>query len=294
MNFRKLGKMLVGLIITLLQVDLALAQAPETEVYLFDLEIRGNIITISNPQNISQNPGYDNQPNFLPNGSGFLYSSVSNEQTEVVYYEIATGKKKTMTQSEGSEYSPTITPDQKYFSTIILEKDGTQLLWKYPLSPGKPQLLVPDLKIGYHCWFDSNTIISFVLGDPVTLQVCDLKTGKNKVVAENIGRSLHKIPQTEKISFVHKENETKWIIKTFDLQTGEIKALIQTLPGSEDMAWTPNGTMLMGQKNRLYKWDPQIDKEWVEINSITNYGLSDITRLAVSPNADRLAMVVSE
>jgi len=294
MNFRELGKMLVGLTVTLLQVALSLAQAPETEVYLFDLEIRDNTITISNPRNISQNPGYDNQPNFLHDGSGFLYSSVSNEQSDITHYEIATGKKRTLTQSEGSEYSPTITPDQKYFSTIILEKDGTQLLWKYPLSPGKPQLLVPDLKIGYHCWFDSNTIISFVLGDPVTLQVCDLKTGKNKVVAENIGRSLHKIPQTEIISFVQKESETTWMIKTFDPQTGEIKGLMQTLPGSEDMAWTPNGAILMGQQNRLYKWNPQIDQEWVEITSMPGYGLGDITRLAVSPKADRLAIVVLE
>ena len=94
MNFRELGKMLVGLTVTLLQVALSLAQAPETEVYLFDLEIRDNTITISNPRNISQNPGYDNQPNFLHDGSGFLYSSVSNEQSDITHYEIATGEKR--------------------------------------------------------------------------------------------------------------------------------------------------------------------------------------------------------
>jgi len=293
MKIRKLGKLFVGLAVTL-QVDLAPAQAPETEVYLFDLKMEGVNINISNPQNISQNTGYDNQPYFLPDGSAILFSSLSNEQTDVVQYEIATKEKKLLTQSNGSEYSPTVTPDQKYFSTIILEKDGTQLLWKYPLSPGEPQLVVPELKIGYHCWFDSNTIISFVLGEPATLQVSDLKTGKNTVVVENIGRSLHKIPQTEKISFVQKESETRWVIKTFDPQTGEIKDLIQTLPGSEDISWTPNGTILMGQQNRLYKWNPQVDQHWVEIISMPGYGLGNITRLAVSPKADKLAIVVSE
>jgi hypothetical protein len=36
----------------------------ETEVYLFDLDMSNGKPVLSNPKNISNNPGYDNQPSF--------------------------------------------------------------------------------------------------------------------------------------------------------------------------------------------------------------------------------------
>ena len=59
-----------------------------TEIYLFDLIQNDSIFNIENPINISENVGYDNQPSFLLDGSGILFSSTRNGQTDIVLYNL--------------------------------------------------------------------------------------------------------------------------------------------------------------------------------------------------------------
>ena len=61
-------------------------------------------------------------------------------------------------------------------------------------------------------------------------------------------------------------------------------------PG-EDYAWTPDGKLLMGQGAKLFVWDPTLGGDWREIADLGSAGIGGITRLAVSPLGDRLALV---
>ena len=272
-----------------------LAQAPGTEVILFDLETIGTGFKISNPINISLNKGYDNQPYFLPDGSGLLYSSaVEDGNTEIILYKLDNKEKKQLTRTPGSEYSPTVTPDRKYFTSILLEKDGTQLLWKYNIETGKAEIAVEGLKIGYHCWYDRSTIVSFVLGDTITMQISNLTNGKNKIVTKNIRRSLHKIPLQEKISFIQQESDGIWMIKWLNPETGESGNIVQSLNNSQDMAWSPTGGIIMGQENKLFFYKPESSNSWIEFADLEEYGYHGITRIAISPKANKVAVVVNE
>ncbi|HJM85855.1 MAG TPA: phosphoglycerate mutase family protein, partial [Candidatus Marinimicrobia bacterium] len=193
----------------------------------------------------------------------------------------------------GSEYSPLQIGSTQTFSAIRLEEDGTQLLYKYNMRNGKGEVLVPDLKIGYHSWIDRNRVLSFVLDDPPTLQLSYLIDGENRVLDSTIGRSLHPIPGKSLMSYVSKQKEP-WSINSIHPETGEIDFIMNTLDGSEDYAWTPSGTIIMGKEVKLYKFDPDRDSKWVEIGDLSNSGLSSITRLAVSPKGDKIAVVAAE
>ena len=272
-----------------------LAQAPGTEVILFDLETIGTGFKISNPINVSQNKGYDNQPYFLPDGSGLLYSSaVEDGNTEIILYKLDNKEKKQLTSTPGSEYSPTMTPDGKHFTSILLEKDGTQLLWKYNIETGTAQIAVEGLKIGYHCWYDRSTIVSFVLGDTITMQVSNLTNGKNKIVTKNIRRSLHKIPLQEKTSFIQQRSDGIWMIKWLNPATGESGDIVQSLNNSQDMAWSPTGDIIMGQENKLFFYKPESSNSWIEFADLEEYGYQGITRIAINPKANKIAVVVNE
>ena len=65
---------------------------------------------------------------------------------------------------------------------------------------------------------------------------------------------------------------------------------VQTLEGSEDYAWTPDGSILMARDSKLFKWQPQKDQNWVEIADFKKAGLTAITRIAISPTGSRLAL----
>lgn len=267
---------------------------PAADIYLIDIKTRGAKIELGKPLQMTEWRGYDNQPMFWPDGKSLFYTSIRDDgQADIYQYKIAENAITNVTKTFESEYSATPTPDGKFFSVIRVERDSTQRLWKFPRAGGgEPTLVFENVKpVGYHAWGDANTVVMFVLGNPPTLQLGDTRTGKAELIEKNIGRSLHKIPKHEAISFVHKVSEHEWLIKQLDLKTRTITTLVKTLAGSEDYAWTPHGVLLMGKEAKLYQCDLKNGTDWHEVVDFSSIGLRSITRLAISPKGDRLAIV---
>src|SRR6266849_4439175 len=196
-----------------------------------------------------------------------------------------------ITNWAGYNNQPSFMPDGKSISVVRVEADGTQRLWKFPLAGGAPSLVLENIKpVGYHLWVDENTLALFVLGKPNTLQLVDLRSGKAEVIAENPGRILRRVPHENKFSFVHKVSDQEWLIKTFDLKTRSIETFIKTFPGVEDYAWTPAGVLLMANGSKVFA-RKKSDWAWAELADFGNAGLKNITRIAVSPKGDRIAVV---
>ena len=155
-----------------------------------------------------------------------------------------------------------------------------------------PSLILEKIKpVGYHLWIDDHTLALFILGKPNTLQIVDTRTEKAETIAENPGRILRRMPHQNKFSFVHKISDQHWEIKAYDLRTRTSASLIATLPGVEDYAWLPDGTLLMGKDSKLFAVVPLIGKSWSEIADFSAAGLKGITRIAVSPKGDKIAIV---
>lgn len=269
---------------------------PATDIFLVELTERDGSVKIGKPVNITARDGYDNQPYFMSDGRSVFYTSIREDaQADTYRYSIADGSTSRVIQTTESEYSPTVTPDGKFFSVIRVEKDSTQRLWKFPVGGGEPSLVLESIKpVGYHVWIDDKTLALFILGNPNTLQIVEVGTEKAETVATNIGRSLHRRPRQEKINFVHKLSDQNWMIEEMDIRTRKITSLIKTLPASEDFVWTPSGTLLMAKEAKLYSWNPEKDKDWREVGDFSGLGIKSITRLAVSPAGDRLAMVAAK
>ncbi len=268
------------------------SQTP-TEVYLFELSKVNGHYSLTNPINISNNPGYDNQPSFMKNGRQVLFASTRNQQTDIVSYNIRTKKKKWLTNTEGGEYSPLQIRSSNTFSAIRLDPDGYQRLYSYSMYSGKSTELVKDLKIGYHGWVGRDELVSFVLGEPFTLQHSNIKTGVNTILDDTIGRTILKLPKSNQVAYISKK-QTPWTVNTVDLESGEIETMIHTLDESEDFAVTHSGVLIMGKGSALYNFDPYNHQDWVKIADLSDYGLDGITRLAISPKADKIVIVLEE
>lgn len=157
--------------------------------------------------------------------------------------------------------------------------------WRTAAYFGKNQ------SVGYHAWGDEYTLGLFVLGNPPTFQLVNTQTGDGKILAEGVGRSMHKIPGQHAISFTTKPNDKIWWINRLGLDSQQITRLTQTLPGSEDYAWLPDGSMLMGSGSKLYRWQAESPNEWQLLADFSADSLHDITRIAVSPDGQYLAVV---
>ena len=281
--------------------SLAAQAPPSTDVYLAELRARGprDRVEITAPVNVTHRTGYDNQPFFTPDGRGFLYTSVTDGQADIWRYDIAAGRSVPVTTTPESEYSATPLPDGSGFSVVRVEADSTQRLWRFDWDGGHPALVLAGVKpVGYHAWGDGQTLALFVLGQPATLQVADLRTGTATPVAKDIGRGVQRIPGVDPpaISFVQKGTppDSAWVVAQLDLATRRIRTLVRTLPGVDQYAWTPGGVLLMAKGAKLYQWSPSRGPEWEEIADFSALGIDSITRLAVSRRGDRLALVAAD
>lgn len=266
------------------------AQAPPaTEIYLAPLTWAGPKVTVGRPVNITNNPGYDNQPQFLADSSGLLFSSNRDGvQTDIYRYDIALKKVVQVTSTSDNEYSPTLTPDGRTFTTV---RGAAQRLWRFTLDGVDAGLAwsVQGL-IGYHVWVSPTQIATFILGQPATLQLLDMRSGAAEVIEKGIGRSLLIRPQRGTVSFVHKPQGVPWQIKEYNPATKAVTVLTPTLEGSEDLAWTPDGAIVMGQKTKLFLWREGATG-WTEIADLGKQGVENITRLTVSRDGKWIAIV---
>ena len=263
-----------------------------TEVYLFDLMRKNENLQLSNPRNISENIGYDNQPSFSKDDQYLYYSSwTDNDQTDIIKYSLAGGTKINISRSEGSDYSPYQIPDGKSVSAVVLEKSGDQKLCRYKVKNGKMKVLVDSVVIGYYHWFDKSTVFAFLLGTPPFLYEINPKKETYVPITASVGRSIHRIPNKNEISFIDKSTEP-WSVKSYHPDLKSTKYLAPVVSdSSEDLAWTPDGNLLMGIGTVLYQWNGE---EWVAVESIERFDLTGITRLAVSHGGNKIALVVNE
>ncbi len=272
----------------------AAAQGPGgTEIYVARLTNRGGVPTLSEPVNITQRVGYDNQPSFSPDGSLVYYTSYRDGQADTYLYVLADRTTRQVTDTPESEYSPTVTPAGNRFSVVRVEQDSTQRLWTFALDGTDPQLLIPSVApVGYHTWLSEEIVALFVLGSPSTLQVLHALAGSPIWLADNVGRTLTRHPTTGDLTFLqHTDTDERWITVQ-ETESGAFRRLTQT-PTNEFFAWTPDGTLLSGDGARLLAFRPG-DAGWREIGDFASAGLAGITRIAVSPDGTLVAFVAAE
>jgi Tol biopolymer transport system component len=275
-----------------------------TDIYLIPLTAGLASMKDAKPLPVSTASGYDNQPNFSPDGARILFAANRDgKQIDIYTFDRSANRVTQLTQTAENENSPTFVPpgigDGGGFSVVRTEPDKTQRLWRFDASGGNPQIVLTDVKpVGYHAWVDASTVALFVLGPPATLRIADLKTGKAEIVAEGIGRSLHRVPGTRIVSFVQREASGEFWIKQIDVDSKKIEAIVKTpdVEGStdRDMAWLPDGrTILLSSGNRVLAWT-RGTTEWREVFDVAAHGLGTPSRLALSPKGDAVAIVVSE
>src|SRR5690606_7525662 len=154
-------------------------------------------------QNITNSPGYDNQPSFINKDQLVFSSQPENGANEIIMYNFVTGNFTNMTRTpDKSEFSPALTDCGQYISAVTVEEDSSQRLWLYPINMGEPELLYDDIMpVGYYAWHD-NIAAMYILGSPNRL-IYPYSKDEKTTLAENIGRSIQKRPKSNEITYLY-------------------------------------------------------------------------------------------
>lgn len=242
--------------------------------------------------NVTDREGYDNQPAFSLDGRSLWFTSIwEDDQADIYRIRLQSGVRQRMTFTRQSEYSPTPMPDGSGFSVVRVEDDGTQRLWGFSMDGRDAELLLPDIApVGYHVWLSERLVALFVVGEPNRLVLADLESGRRDTIATNVGRSLHRVPGQNALSFVQKDSDA-WTIDVFDVRTGATRTLTATLPGQEDFAWTPDGILLAADRDVIYSWSSDGGDWEIFLDFSRSPAIGTISRIAVSPRGEMIAFV---
>jgi hypothetical protein len=77
----------------------------------------------------------------------------------------------------------------------------------------------------------------------------------------------------------------------YDLAKKSVRRLGK-LPDSADyVVWTPRGALLTAAGSKIYRWN---DGAWVIAADLAQFGVQNISRLAISPAGDQIAFVAAD
>lgn len=264
--------------------------SPNPDIVVFDLSNDGKKFSISNPIIIANSTGYDNQPSFSRDGKTIFFTRMENGVANLWSWSFENQKTQPLTQSEFAEYSPTQIPfEPKSFSTVRVEKDGIQRLWKFSGDKGYSMIFDTIKPVGYHVW-DNKNIAMFILGEPQTLQVTNYDTKKVQIIDDNIGRCLQKRPVASQISYT-RLNEKLPRVYIYDFSEKK-KHYFATLPSEiEDYTWFSKNQIITSDGSNLFVLEDSTAKQWQKIYNLSSFKLTGISRLAISPDLTKLAIV---
>ena len=249
----KLIKPLLGLIaINALTLDIAQASMPKSQILLADLNTPHGIrVSI-----VSDKTSYNNQPHLTDTGLYYTREIISNDQsqTDIALYSLSSKQTSMVTNTPQSEYSPTLTPDGQHLSAIVVEDDGKQKLWQYPLAPELAASRIFDWiePVGYHAWGSNNDLVMFILGEPHTLQYTSVAAAKGEVVASDIGRTLIYNKAQAEFLFSHSKHGQHHLAR-FDPQTKQVTDILRLPNQVQDFILKDENTIAYAIKNRVYQ-----------------------------------------
>ncbi|MBI3509201.1 MAG: PD40 domain-containing protein [Bacteroidetes bacterium] len=281
--------------ILLLPFSELIAQMPETDIWVFDTYGEAALGTFTNGKNITNRPGYDNQPWFSSDEENIFWTSVRDSGETDIYCHNSNGTSR-VTSTNVSEYSPMFIPGTHFMTAVVVEQDSTQRLWSYDETKAdvvhpKTEILFPDLKgVAYYRWLDANTVFIADLPEPMTLYIGYLNSGKTIKVDESIGRSFGVYGD---IMFYTKTDTSGncWVtgLTNTGVHNDSLAPAIILPKGSQDFAIDKNGRIFSAQGTKLYSTMFNSGVWKLEHDFATN-GLHKITRIAISPYGDLIAL----
>jgi hypothetical protein len=269
------------------------------DLWVMDTEGKGGKLKIltETAKPLTNRPEYDNQPNFI-NDAELVFSAADEKGNhDIILYSFRTGNFTNLSRTaDRSEFSPTLTDCGQYVSAVVMEPDSTQHLWLYPINLEAPELLYDDIApVGYYDWYD-NKAAMFILGEPNRLVYARGK-GDLLEIDTHIGRSVKRRPKTSQISYLSMKSPKETLaglelpIRSYDIENGKSHVFGFGLAGSQDFIWLDHNYLLMAQGNGIYRKRTN-QSEWEFLGKITSDTHQNITRMAYSPDLNKLIIVM--
>ena len=268
--------------------------ALDTDIYVARADWEGASPRFFDLVNVTRRSGYDNQPNFLADGSGFIYTVINEDGlSDIWMYRLGAAGPERLTMTLTTEFMPKVMPAGGGFSSIRYE-EGFSRLWAFDLE-GRPErvILRDHLPFGYYTWLNDSQVAmvaSYSLGEDEhgELQIVDVGTESVRTVAADVGRCVAPLGDGALV-YVDKSEEP-WMVRGIDYYSGAEQFAFPGRPGMEDFAVAHDGSVLMAEGRQLFRRAPDMD-DWELVADWSGELEGPISRIAASRDGTSLAVV---
>ena len=279
--------------------SLLIAQVPDSDIWIFELGKTEKGIILKQGYNATNQPGYDNQPYFTPDSRFMLFTSIrGGVQSDIYKLDLRSRKISQVTQTEISEYSPSVTPDGKFVSVVVVETDSAQHLRKFiyvskdnkgTVKQQDEQLVGFNLdSVGYYAWLNTDTVLYYKLTQPHSLWIYTVSDSGDVFFADDPSRSFKLCGY--KSFFYHIKQNDKNQLRKYDWRIRQSLIITEHDVDTEDFVWNKSLGFLKSDFSKLMRWDAETAM-WLELAELNSFGIRKITRFAFSENGRWLAVV---
>ncbi|MBP9068452.1 MAG: PD40 domain-containing protein [Bacteroidia bacterium] len=266
------------------------AQLPESDLWLAELDTKlpGKVRTAVN---ITNRPGYDNQPSFSKNGKLIYFTSVREDKQADVYTCSVGSKKITqITKTKESEYSPNETEFGNYLSVLHVTMDSIQtvkLLDLKTFTVTNSNFSSFD-SAGYYHFLNADTVLYYKLTQPHSLRYFVNSTNADGFLGEHPCRTFKTVNRHSFMFGVKDSSSTRYFLYDVRLQKANLHASINSV--NEDMVWHPVHGLLVSHQATILKYDAAQQK-WNVLYDLSSFGIKKITRFCFDQKNKYLVVV---
>jgi len=272
------------------------SQMSETDIWLVNIVKKEGKYSYEKPLNITNRKGYDNQPSFTDENKGIYFVSDKVEnQTDIFIYNIKHKTINPVFQTRESEYSPTLTTDNKFITCVVVLTDSSQQLLNYDvenkLSAVEIAKGIPNTdSVGYFTWLNKDTVLYYKLTEPHSLRAWDITTNKDVWICDHPTRAFKKIGNTSQFIYGIKKDSTSVEFRIYNPTLRESKVYATYPSINQDFVWNNELGLIKSENSELLNYNP-LTKKWNLLFSFSNIGIKKITRFVFDSKNKRLAIV---
>jgi len=270
------------------------------DIWLYPLSFdeKQQIWSIEDGTAITNNQRYNNQPSFTLSSDALLFSSnKTGDYNDIYSYDIAQQTLSTITNTPmESEFSPT---DTRHGINYVIEQGVPhQSLWNKSKNKPRQRAINSLIPVGYFARHETlGTLLWARYAGSLYFEPKGETANEGHFVVANAGRSLHRIPNDNSFSYLHKQADGEAIIKRFNPVNTSHTSLVSLTGANQDYAWSHNNWLFNFKDNHLRTWQYQqkqnnLTAGWQVIANIAPpQGYHAASRLAISPNNQFIAIV---
>lgn len=266
-------------------------QLPDTDIWLIKLakdKTSGKRFP-ERAQNITNRPGYDNQPAFSPDGKLVYYVSIrEDKQADIYYFEVASGKITQLTHSKESEYSPTPTPDGSVLNVVMVEADSAQRIHYLDAKKGTDVKRLETDSVGYFTFLNKDTVIYYKLTEPHSLRYYVTATDEEKWLGNSPARTFRTLNR-HTIVYGLKDSAHVAFYK-YDFVIRKAVKICDYPSLNEDIVWHPQLGLVKSEGTTLYYYS-EAEGKWQLLYELGLFGIKKITRFAFDSKNNYLVVV---